>query len=101
MSSSANTNIPSSTVSAEISEAILAVTSEFSETEEATSCVTTSSETITSMGSTMLVTLLASSGSVSEGFLLLKLALNVVVCWSHLVKQKPPALLLILLLLIP
>ncbi|KAF5529444.1 hypothetical protein FNAPI_13873 [Fusarium napiforme] len=56
VSSSAETSIPSTTASAEVSDATRTATS-----------VTIGSETVTSEGSTTLATLLSSSGSVSEG----------------------------------
>ncbi|KAF5604109.1 hypothetical protein FPCIR_977 [Fusarium pseudocircinatum] len=66
VSSSADTSIPSTTVSAEVSDSTRTATPGFSSTEESTS-VTIGSETVTSEGSTTLATLLSSSGSVSEG----------------------------------
>ncbi|KAF5600450.1 hypothetical protein FPANT_2406 [Fusarium pseudoanthophilum] len=66
VSSSAETSIPSTTVSAEVSDATHTATSGSSGAEEATSTVTVDSETVTSGGSTTLATLLSSSGSVSE-----------------------------------
>ncbi|PNP81243.1 hypothetical protein FNYG_05275 [Fusarium nygamai] len=64
VSSSIDTSIPSSTASAEVSDATRTATSG---TEEVTSSVTVGSETVTSGDSTTLATLLSSSGSVSEG----------------------------------
>ncbi|KAF5703308.1 hypothetical protein FMUND_13055 [Fusarium mundagurra] len=66
VSSTADTSIPSTTISAEVSDVTRTATSESSGTEEATS-VAIGSETITSGGSTTLATLLSSSGSASEG----------------------------------
>ncbi|KAF5983508.1 hypothetical protein FCOIX_3239 [Fusarium coicis] len=61
VSSSADASIPSTTASAEVSDATLSATSGSSGT------VTIGSETVTSEGSTTLVSLLSSSGSVSGG----------------------------------
>ncbi|RBR09152.1 hypothetical protein FVER53590_11689 [Fusarium verticillioides] len=62
VSSSADTSIPSTTASAEVSDATRTATSGSSGTEASTS-VTISSETVTSGGSTTLASLLSSSGS--------------------------------------
>ncbi|KAF4429677.1 hypothetical protein FACUT_9086 [Fusarium acutatum] len=67
-SSTVDTSLPSSTVSAKVSDATGTITSASSVTEEATSSVTIGSETVTSGGSTTLATLLSSSGSVSEDY---------------------------------